>query len=76
MTADMYETPRHERHYQNALCAIRRYFETEPAAETVEAADFDALFALIENYEAIHYNVPRAASPAAFAVVGRSLSEI
>lgn len=49
-----------EEEYRAALKAVRPYFETEPAAEAPEAAHFDALVLLIEQYEARHYAIPRA----------------
>jgi HTH-type transcriptional regulator/antitoxin HigA len=50
-----------ETEYQAALKAVRPYFEAEPAADTPEASHFDALVLLIEQYEARHYEIPRAA---------------
>ncbi|WP_165214490.1 hypothetical protein [Affinirhizobium pseudoryzae] len=54
-------TPPRDRHriqteaeYQSALTAVRPYFESEPDAGTPEAADFDALVLLIEQYENRH----------------------
>lgn len=38
--------------YQAALRAVRPYFEQEPLADTPEAAHFDALVHLIEEFEA------------------------
>jgi HTH-type transcriptional regulator/antitoxin HigA len=54
-------TLQNEEEYQAALRAARPYFEEEPAADTAEAAHFDALILLIEQYEARHYPIPRAA---------------
>lgn len=50
-----------DQEYQAALKAVRPYFEEEPAADTPEAAHFDALVLLIGQYEARHYDIPRAA---------------
>jgi HTH-type transcriptional regulator/antitoxin HigA len=50
-----------EAEYQAALKAVRPYFDIEPAENTPEAAHFDALVLLIEQYESKHYDVPRAA---------------
>lgn len=50
-----------EEEYRAALKAVRPYFDMEPAADTPEAAHFDALVLLIEQYEARHYEIPRAA---------------
>ena len=49
-----------EDEYEAALNAVRPYFENEPAADTPAAAHFDALVLLIEQYEARHYEIPRA----------------
>ena len=49
-----------EDEYEEALKAVRPYFENEPAEGTAEAAHFDALTLLIEDYEAKHYAVPQA----------------
>lgn len=54
-------TLQNEAEYEKALEAIRPYFEAEPEADTVEAAHFDALTLLIEEYEAKNYPIPRAA---------------
>ncbi|KGD99683.1 transcriptional regulator [Rhizobium sp. YS-1r] len=52
-----------ETEYEEALKAVRPYFENEPEDGTIEAAHFDALMLLIEEYEARHYPIPQA-SPA------------
>jgi|EndMetStandDraft_7_1072992.scaffolds.fasta_scaffold5957010_1 HTH-type transcriptional regulator/antitoxin HigA len=44
-----------EDEYKAALAEIRPYFEGEPNEGSDEAARFDMLFMLIENYEADHY---------------------
>jgi HTH-type transcriptional regulator/antitoxin HigA len=49
-----------EAEYDAALKAVRPYFENEPDADTAEAANFDALVLLIEQYEARHFPIPRA----------------
>lgn len=49
-----------EAEYEAALKAVRPYFDSEPQAGTVEAAHFDALVLLIEDYEAKHYPIPPA----------------
>lgn len=49
-----------EAEYQEALKAIRPYFDREPDEGTAEAAHFDALMLLIEEYEQRHYPLPRA----------------
>lgn len=54
-------TLQNEEEYQAALKAVRPYFEAEPAAATLEAANFDALVLLIEEYESKHFEIPRAA---------------
>lgn len=54
-------TLQNEEEYETALKAVRPYFEAEPAAGTEEAAHFDALVLLIEEYEARHFAIPRAA---------------
>ncbi|WP_137132022.1 transcriptional regulator [Rhizobium sp. FY34] len=46
--------------YEAALQAVRPYFEVEPAEMTAEAAHFDALVLLIEEYEARHFPIERA----------------
>ena len=53
-------TLRDETEYQAALVAVRPYFDDEPAADTPEAANFDALTLLIEDYEARLYPIARA----------------
>ncbi|THV23091.1 helix-turn-helix domain-containing protein [Peteryoungia ipomoeae] len=47
--------------YRTALAAIRPYFESEPEEGTPEAAHFDALALLIEEYEDRNYPMPKAA---------------
>jgi HTH-type transcriptional regulator/antitoxin HigA len=49
-----------EAEYQQALKAVRPYFDEEPAEGTVQAAHFDALVLLIEEYEMRHYPIERA----------------
>jgi len=49
-----------EEEYQAALKAIRPYFDREPDPGTPEAENFDALFLLIENYEARRHPIPKA----------------
>ncbi|OWW02330.1 transcriptional regulator [Rhizobium sp. R72] len=49
-----------ENEYDAALKAVRRYFEIEPDEGSDEAAHFDALVLLIEQYEARHYPIPTA----------------
>jgi HTH-type transcriptional regulator / antitoxin HigA len=61
MDIDAVHTLRDETEYEAALKAVRPYFENEPEAGTFEAAHFDALVLLIEDYEARHYPIPRAA---------------
>ncbi len=46
--------------YRLALASIRPYFEAEPAEGTPEAAHFDALALLIEEYEGRRYPLPKA----------------
>jgi len=53
-------TIRDEDEYQAALRAIRPYFDSEPEPGTPEAENYDALFLLIEAYEARHYPIPKA----------------
>ena len=53
-------TLRDEAEYEAALLAVRPYFDDEPAADTAEAANFDALTLLIEDYEARLYPIARA----------------
>jgi HTH-type transcriptional regulator/antitoxin HigA len=61
MDLDTVRTLRDEDEYQTALRAVRPYFDAEPDAGTAKAAHFDALVLLIEDYEAKHYPIPRAA---------------
>jgi HTH-type transcriptional regulator/antitoxin HigA len=61
MDIDTVHTLRDEAEYQTALKAVRPYFDNDPAEGTFEAAHFDALTLLIEDYEAKHYPIPRAA---------------
>lgn len=49
-----------EAEYEQALKAVRPYFDNEPEEGRVEAAHFDALVLLIEEYEARHYPIPTA----------------
>ncbi len=53
-------TLRDEAEYEAALVAVRPYFDEEPAADTPEAANFNALTLLIEDYEARFYPIARA----------------
>ncbi len=53
-------TLRDEAEYEAALVAVRPYFDNEPAAHTPEAANFDALTLLIEDYETRLYPIARA----------------
>lgn len=50
-----------ESEYRAALAAIRPYFDAEPEEGTPEAAHFDALALLIEEYEDRVYPLPKAA---------------
>ncbi|HEY0120689.1 MAG TPA: transcriptional regulator [Rhizobium sp.] len=52
-------TLQNENEYEAALKAVRPYFDNEPEADTLDAAHFDALVLLIEEYEAKHYSIPR-----------------
>lgn len=49
-----------ETEYEAALTAVRPYFDNEPAEGTSQAAHFDALVLLIEDYERRRYPIPRA----------------
>lgn len=49
-----------EAEYDAALKAVRPYFEIEPAENTPEAAHFNALVRMIEDYERRRYPIPRA----------------
>ena len=49
-----------EDEYNAALEEVRPYFENEPDEGSDEAAHFDALVLLIEQYEAKHYPIPTA----------------
>jgi len=60
MNLDTVRTLRDEEEYQTALKAVRPYFDNEPDTDTPQAAHFDALVLLIEEYEARHYPIPRA----------------
>ncbi|MNE19838.1 hypothetical protein D3C80_1129350 [compost metagenome] len=61
MDLNALRTLRDETEYEAALAAVRPYFDNEPQADTAEAAHFDALVLLIEDYEARRYPIPRAA---------------
>lgn len=50
-----------ESEYRATLAAIRPYFDAEPEEGTPEAAHFDALALLIEEYEDRVYPLPKAA---------------
>ena len=56
------QTLQSEAEYRAALKAVRPFFDMEPAADTPEAAQFDALALLIEQYESVHFEIlaPRA----------------
>ncbi|MBP2557699.1 HTH-type transcriptional regulator/antitoxin HigA [Neorhizobium galegae] len=60
MDIDSVRTLIDEAEYEAALKAARPYFENEPDAGTIEAAHFDALVLLIEEYEAKHYPIAQA----------------
>jgi len=49
-----------EAEYEQALKAVRPYFDNEPEEGSIEATHFDALVLLIEEYEARHYPIPPA----------------
>ena len=49
-----------EAEYEQALKAVRPYFDNEPEEGSIEATHFDALVLLIEEYEARHYPIPTA----------------
>jgi HTH-type transcriptional regulator / antitoxin HigA len=53
-------TLRDEAEYEAALAAVRPYFNDEPDRGTPEAANFDALTLLIQDYERRVYPIPRA----------------
>ncbi|OWV96871.1 transcriptional regulator [Rhizobium sp. R693] len=55
-----FRTLQSEDEYNAALKAVRPYFENEPDDGSDEAAHFDALVLLIEQYEAKHYPIPTA----------------
>ena len=55
-----FRTLQNEDEYNAALKEVRPYFETEPDEGSDEAAHFDALVLLIEQYEARHYPIPTA----------------
>jgi HTH-type transcriptional regulator / antitoxin HigA len=48
---------RTEADYDWALAEIERYFEHEPEPDTLDAARFDVLAALIDDYETKHWPV-------------------
>jgi HTH-type transcriptional regulator / antitoxin HigA len=55
-----FRTLQSEDEYNAALDEVRPYFENEPDEGSDEAAHFDALVLLIEQYEANHYAIPTA----------------
>ncbi|EJJ28363.1 helix-turn-helix domain-containing protein [Rhizobium sp. CF142] len=55
-----FRTLQSEDEYNAALKEVRPYFEDEPDEGSDEAAHFDALVLLIEQYEARHYPIPTA----------------
>ncbi len=55
---NIFPTLRGEDECYAALQAIRRYFDSEPDEGSDEAAHFDALVLVIEDYEARHYPMP------------------
>lgn len=60
MNFDAIRTLKDEAEYEAALAAVRPYFDREPDADTPQAANFDALCLLIEDYENRMYPIPRA----------------
>ncbi|KQW31358.1 transcriptional regulator [Rhizobium sp. Root274] len=61
MNISTIRTLANEAEYREALIAIRPYFDNEPAEGTPQAAHFDALALLIEEYEDRQYPMPKAA---------------
>ncbi|KQW72566.1 MULTISPECIES: hypothetical protein [Ensifer] len=55
-----FRTLQSEDEYNAALDEVRPYFAIEPDEGSDEAAHFDALVLLIEQYEAKHYAIPTA----------------
>ena len=55
-----FRTLQNEDEYNAALKEVRPYFENEPDEGSDDAAHFDALVMLIEQYEARHYVIPEA----------------
>ncbi|SEI17586.1 HTH-type transcriptional regulator / antitoxin HigA [Rhizobium tibeticum] len=55
-----FRTLQSEDEYNAALKEVPPYFENEPDEGSNEAAHFDALVLLIEQYEAKHYPIPTA----------------
>ncbi|ASP74447.1 helix-turn-helix domain-containing protein [Sinorhizobium meliloti] len=55
-----FRTLQSEVEYNAALKEVRPYFENEPDEGSEEAAHFDALVLLIEQYEGKHYPIPTA----------------
>lgn len=55
-----FRTFQSEDEYNAALQEVRPYFESEPDEGSDEAAHFDALVLLIEQYEAKHYPIATA----------------
>lgn len=53
-----FRTLQSEGEYNAALKEVRPYFENEPDEGSEEAAHFDALVLLIEQYEGKHYPIP------------------
>lgn len=61
--------------YKAALRAVSPYFDNEPPLNSDEATRFQALVALIENYEAAHYPKARRASLSAQAGLEKPINE-
>ncbi len=53
-----FRTLQTEAEYNATLKEVRPYFENEPEQGSEEAAHFDALVLLIDEYEARHYPIP------------------
>ena len=58
-----FRTLQSEDEYNAALKEVRPYFEHEPEEGSEEAAHFDALVLLIEQYEGKNYPIPAADHP-------------
>ncbi|MDH4439262.1 MAG: hypothetical protein QE284_02655 [Rhizobium sp.] len=52
---NMLDEIKSEDEYREALAAVRRFFDNDPATGSADAEAFDRLYLAIEAYENVHY---------------------